>query len=295
MRRSFIGAIHLTGSKPDTRADSVERHPNVANRWSGATAVVPERSASRNVSGESPNGDTTPTPVIAIGSATARTLPFRIVKVQSGSAPLSAVAFATLLLVLIGAVCTAGERDLFDDLFARGQKQNAGLKTLTASFTETSTSPLLVQPLVARGTVVVERPARVALRYTDPDERVVLIDGDRMTVSWPSAKINSSRDIGALQQRIQKYFVDSSPRELRAHFEIAAREADDRAGTYLVTMVPKRKQIQEGLTRLELWIDRGSLLLSAMRMAFPGGETKLMTFADVKPNVPIDQALFRIR
>jgi outer membrane lipoprotein-sorting protein len=293
MRRSFIGAIHLTGSKPDTRAASVERHPNVANRWSGATAVDPERSASRNATGESPNGDTTPTPVIAIGSATARTLPFRIVKVQSGCAPLSAVAFA--LLVLIGTVRTAGERDLFDDLYARGQKQNAGLKTLTASFTETSTSPLLVQPLVARGTVVVERPARVALRYTDPDERVVLIDGDRMTVSWPSAKINSSRDIGAVQQRIQKYFVDSSPRELRAHFEIAAREADDRAGTYLVTMVPKRKQIQEGLARLELWIDRGSLLLSAMRMAFPGGETKLMTFADVKPNVPIDQALFRIR
>jgi outer membrane lipoprotein-sorting protein len=293
MRRSFIGAIHLAGSKLDTRADSVERHPNVANRGSGATAVAPARRASRNASGESPNGDTTPTPVIAIGSATVRTLPFRIVTVQSRSA-LSAVVFATLLVFLIGAARTAGERDLFDDLYARGQKQNAGLRTLTASFTETSTSPLLVQPLVARGTVVVERPARVALRYTDPDERFVLIDGDRLTVSWPSAKINSSRDIGALQQRIQKYFVESSPRDLRAHFDIAAREADDR-GTYLVMMVPKRKQIQEGLSRLELWIDRSSLLLSAMRMTFPGGDTKLMTFADVRPNAPIDQALFKIR
>ncbi len=187
------------------------------------------------------------------------------------------------------------EPDLFDELYARGQKQNAGLSTLTASFTETSTSPLLTKPIVASGTVIVERPGRVALRYMEPDERTVVIDGDRMTISWPSAKILSTKDISVTQRRIQKYFVDSSPRELRSHFDVTAREAQDRPGAYLVTMVPKRKQIQEGITRLELWIDRSTLLLSAMRMTFPGGDTKLMTFADVKLNVPVDPSMFTVR
>jgi len=31
----------------------------------------------------------------------------------------------------------------------------------------------------------------------------------------------------------------------------------------------------------------------AMRMTFPNGDTKLMTFTDVKPNAPIDPALFK--
>jgi outer membrane lipoprotein-sorting protein len=199
-----------------------------------------------------------------------------------------------LLASLIGAGRAAGERDLFDELHARGQKQNAGLKTLTASFVETSTSPLLTRPVIARGTAIVERPSRVALRYTDPDARVVLIDGDRMTMSWPSAGIRSVRDIGASQRRIQRYFVDSSPDELRSHFQVAALEAEDRPGTYLMTMVPKRKQILEGMTRLDLWLDRTSLLLAAMRMTFPGGDTKVMTFSDVKPNAPIDPAWFKI-
>jgi outer membrane lipoprotein carrier protein len=184
--------------------------------------------------------------------------------------------------------------DLFDDLYARGQQQNAGLKTLTAAFTETSTSPLLTRPLVARGRVYVERPSRVVLRYTDPEERIVLVDGDLMTLSWPSAKIRTTKDIGASQRRIQKYFIDSSPQELRSHFEIAADEAGDRPGTYLVTMAPRRKQIREGVARLELWLDRATLLMSAMRMTFPGGETKLMTFTDVKPNAPIDPAIFAV-
>ncbi len=168
------------------------------------------------------------------------------------------------------------------------------MKTLTASFVETTSSTLLTKPLVTSGTLAVVRPSRIVLRYAQPDERVVLIDGDTMTISWPSRHVRESKDIGASQKRIQKYFVDSSPDELRSHFTIAAREAEDRPGTYLVTMVPKRKQILEGLSRLDLWVDRTTELLVAMKMSFPSGDTKLMTFTDVKPNAPIDPSVFSV-
>jgi outer membrane lipoprotein-sorting protein len=188
----------------------------------------------------------------------------------------------------------AGARgDLFDELFKEGQAKNGGLKTLTASFVETTTSTLLTRPLVSSGTLAVVRPSRIVMRYAQPDDRVVLIDGDTLTMSWPSKNVRQSKDIGAAQKRIQKYFVDSSPNELRGHFTISAREATDRPGTYLVDMVPKRKQIQEGLSKLELWVDRSTQLMAAMRMTFPNGDTKLMTFTDVKPNAPVDPALFK--
>ena len=234
---------------------------------------------------------------MAIRSLTSGTLPLRIVRLQRPRrhrrAVLALAASAALAIAAIGfstRAVTAG--DLFDELYERGQKQNAGLKTLTASFTETSTSALLARPVVERGVVYVERPSRVALRYSDPGTRVVIIDGDRMTVSWPAAKVDTVKDIAASQRRIQKYFVDTSAKELRNHFDVAAKEADDRPAAYLVTMIPKRKQILEGLTKLELWIDRKTLLLAAMQMTFPNGDTKTMTFADVKVNVPIDQGSF---
>src|SRR4051812_6934319 len=63
----------------------------------------------------------------------------------------------------------------FDRLYDEGQQRNAAMKTLTARFTETTTSALLVRPLVAHGMLAVERPSRVALRYSDPDARVILI------------------------------------------------------------------------------------------------------------------------
>jgi outer membrane lipoprotein-sorting protein len=57
-------------------------------------------------------------------------------------------------------------------------------------------------------------------------------------------------------------------------------------------MVPKRKQIQEGLSRLELWVDGTTQLMTAMKMTFPNGDTKVMTFTDVKPNAPLDRSRF---
>ena len=60
-------------------------------------------------------------------------------------------------------------------------------------------------------------------------------------------------------------------------------------------MVPKRKQIQEGLAELELWVDQSSQLLSAMRMTFPNGDTKLMEFEDVVPNAVLDPSMFTAR
>jgi outer membrane lipoprotein-sorting protein len=180
----------------------------------------------------------------------------------------------------------------FDALYERGQRANGGLKTLTARFTETTTSPLLTRPLVARGTLALQRPSTVVLQYDMPEQRTVLIDDKRLLVSWPGRNIHQTRNIGQMQERIQKYFVDSNPDELRKSFDITMSEAEKRPGADHLVLVPKRKQIREGLTLLDLWIDRASLLLTAMRMTFAGGETKLMTLEDVVPNAPIPPGTF---
>ncbi len=211
------------------------------------------------------------------------------------------MAIAILTIVLAAgarptrAAADTPPHDSFDELYERGQKVNAAIKTLTAHFTETTTSTLLTKPIVARGRLSVERPARVILRYADADTHVVLIDGNTMTVAWPSRNVNQKIDIGSSQGRIQKYFVDGTAADLRKQFDIDDRaQGDNRPNTYYVSMVPKRKQIREALARLELWVGRTSMLLDTMKMTFANGDTKTMTFEDVVPNAPLEAGTFRI-
>jgi outer membrane lipoprotein-sorting protein len=177
----------------------------------------------------------------------------------------------------------------FDRMYEQGQRRNAGMKTLTARFTETTTSTLLVRPLVARGTVLVERPAHVALRYVEPDDRVIVIDERTLTSSWPSTR---TIDISTAMGRVQKQFVNGSVEDLRREFEIDDSRALATPGVYHVVMTPKRRQIREALSSLDLWVDLDSMLLRTMRMTFPGGDTKTMTFEAVQVNVPLPPGAF---
>jgi outer membrane lipoprotein-sorting protein len=189
----------------------------------------------------------------------------------------------------------AAAADAFDELYARGKQANDSMKTLTARFTETTTSTLLTRPLVARGRVAVERPSRVVLRYTEPDARTVLIDGNAMTIVWPSRKLRQVTDISSTQGRIQKYFINGTAGDLRHEFQIEDHPSGgDRPNAYYVSMIPKRKQIHETLARLDLWVDRTSLLLDVMTMTFANGDTKTMAFEGVVKNAPLDPATFAI-
>jgi len=182
----------------------------------------------------------------------------------------------------------------FDELFQRGRQTVGGVKTLTARFTETTTSVLLTRPLVAHGTLAVERPSRVVLRFTEPDQRVVLIDGDRMTTVWPSRNLRQTSNIASSQARIQKYLATESAAELRKQFGITHRDSDERRGALEVTLLPKRSQIRDTLPRLDLWVDKTSFLLTAIRLNFATGDTKTMTFEDVALNVPLKPETFSI-
>lgn len=201
-------------------------------------------------------------------------------------------AMATVILQAAPGIPFSPSRDLFDEIYARSRGIEASLKTVTARFTETTASSLLSRPLVAHGTLAVQRPSKIVLHYTEPEARTLLIDQDRLTLAWPSRGDPHQTDIAAAQRRIERYFLDKSPDELRRNFTIDATETSDRPGTWRITMVPKRKQIQQGLTRLDLWIDRTSLLLSAMRMTFPNADTKLMVFENVVVNGPVDSKIF---
>ena len=201
------------------------------------------------------------------------------------------VAMLALCVVQLSAQ-RKGTDSSFDAIYKRGIELNSQLKTLTAHFTETTTSTMLTRPLIASGTLAVERPSRVVLHYREPEQRDVLLEGDRMTVSWPSRHIREVTNIATANRRIQKYFVDASPDRLRDSFTIASRIAADRSNTYQLTMVPKRKQMKDGLSALDLWIDDASLLLTAMKMTFPNGDIKLMVLDTVVANQPIDPSVF---
>ncbi len=184
--------------------------------------------------------------------------------------------------------------DLFDEIYRKGQPFAESLKTIRARFTEVTTSSLLVKPLTASGTLVVVRPTDILLTYTQPERRLLRIDATSLLFVWPDRGLRERKDIRQAMERVQRYFVNKSPDELRKHFTIRAARDGARPGTYRVELVPTRPQISRGLARLDLWLHEETLLLAAMTMTFPNGDTKTMTFTDVVVNEPVSGDELRV-
>lgn len=200
-----------------------------------------------------------------------------------------------LLALLLGGLLVADQKpatkgDLFVEIYQRSLPMASSLKTIRAHFTETTTSSLLATPLVAEGTLVAVRPVDLLITYIRPDRKILRMDEKKLLFVWPDRHLRQESDIEQAQKRVQHYFVDKSPEDLRKHFTIQATEDAQKPGTYLVDLVPTRKQIKEGVSRIELWLDKSSLMLSSMRMTFPNGDTKTMVLRDVETNIPVDLA-----
>ena len=65
-----------------------------------------------------------------------------------------------------------------------------------------------------------------------------------------------------------------------------------KADAHVLEMVPRRKQMAEGIDRLRIWIDRSRLVMTRMVLDYPGGDSKTLELHDIRTNVAIDESVF---
>ena len=157
---------------------------------------------------------------------------------------------------------------------AAAQQVNADLKTLTAHFTETTTSSLLTRPLVSRGTLAVERPSRVVLRYDEPEARVVLIDGDTMTMSWPAER-QAGRPTSA-PRRAGSRNISSTARRPSCAAASRSTSRRRRSSRHLSRDDGAEAEADSGRAVAARSVGRPVVACcwSAMQMTFPNGDTE---------------------
>jgi outer membrane lipoprotein-sorting protein len=210
------------------------------------------------------------------------------------------------VIVLLAALAgvSAAPRDPFDELHARIAAAEATRHTIRARFTETTTSSLLARPMVAHGTLIGEKsapgkligvkPTRLLIRYTSPDRKTVFFDGNRLVVLHGDGGEPERIDITEIMKTVNKYFTTASPDQLRRAFTIRAFVDPDMTGRYQIDLLPRRKQVKQGLERLQIWVTSDTYMLAQIKMSFPGGDSDVVTLDDVQLNVPVSPATFEV-
>jgi outer membrane lipoprotein carrier protein len=182
------------------------------------------------------------------------------------------------------------------DLLKKFNERQQAVQSLTATFTERKNLSLLAKPVVANGTFLYSKPARIKWEYSEPEPRVFLITEDRFVAYYPAQKRAEEVPLSKLAgRRVFRVFgIGQTAEDLEKFFDITQADPGTESGCYLLVLTPKRRRVKDRLTRVRFWVDAQTYLPRKLEYLESDGDSTLLTFANLRLNPEIAEARFSV-
>jgi outer membrane lipoprotein-sorting protein len=171
------------------------------------------------------------------------------------------------------------------EVLQAASRRYAPVTSLCADFVQHLRVPLLDQERTARGRLCQARPNLFAMRFTDPQGDVFVVDGESVWYYTPSTDAKQAfrfpvaRGTGGLD--FHREFLEDP--ELK--YDVSYESRDQVAGTETdrLRLVPKRPS---GYRSAVLWIEQGTSILRVIRLEEENGNERTINLRDIAFGAP---------
>lgn len=190
------------------------------------------------------------------------------------------------------AVLPAAATDL-NDVLAQFDRVQDGMQTISADFTETNTSALLNEPIVAKGRFFMTKPDAIRWEYTTPERMSFVISADEYTGYFPVRKKAEKRNIQRWREQLFRFFgIGQGSTELGKFYNIRLREADD--DSYLLSLSPKRRRVKKRVDEVLFWLDAKTYLPKRVEYRAKDGTGRTIEFEKIQLNPDLAAGLYHV-
>jgi len=169
-----------------------------------------------------------------------------------------------------------------------------GTKTLTADLEQTSRSKLFKQVLVQRGRLVFRAPRQIRWEYTTPDPSLLVLDGDKATMTSPGAPAQTfdlAKDptMGAIFDQLLTFVGGGSLSQAETAYTLAVGGSDK---SPMVTLTPKPGTPADKIfSKITLTFDKASIV-DKIDLLEKSGDEKTIVFTKIVRNGPVMDVSF---
>ena len=181
-----------------------------------------------------------------------------------------------------------------DATLDRAMKTYEKAKSTRASFEQVLTNPLTGSTANAKGEILMDRPHKLSVRFTDPSGDRIVADGVSLWVYLPSQ--NPTQVFRLPQGKSGMGGVDvigqffDSPRE-RFNISDAGVARIGAIATHAIKLVPKKPS--GPFAKATVWVDDTNGQLRQFEVTDANGLVRRVTLTKVETNVKIDADNFR--
>lgn len=187
---------------------------------------------------------------------------------------------AGLLLAVFIVAGRASAQDRGLEILHEAAERYAAVETLCADFTQHLSVPLLRRERTGTGRLCQGRPNLFAMRFTDPEGDLIVVDGDFAWIYFPSndkkTVLKTSADRSAGGRDFHREFLEDP--ELKYEVEYEGRDVIDGHRTHRLRMLPKGPVSYRAAV---VWIDEGDPVLRQLRLEEENGSVRTILLANV--------------
>lgn len=170
----------------------------------------------------------------------------------------------------------------------------AKVKSMSGTFEQTVTNPLMRSSAVAKGTFAQQRPNKLAVRFTDPSGDAIIADGSHLWIYLQQAapgQVMKRRASDEMALPIDAgQFLDSPATK----YEIVSKGAESVSGrpAQMLGLTPK-KGISAPFTRATVWIDDADGLIRQFEVTESSGLIRRIRLTKVNVNPKLRPSEFK--
>ncbi|HEY7956704.1 MAG TPA: outer membrane lipoprotein carrier protein LolA [Polyangia bacterium] len=206
-----------------------------------------------------------------------------------------ALALATALVFALPAWAAPAPK--LDVLLAKLQASSKQVRTLSGEFTQRNRIKLFKQELRSRGRLYFQAPRRIRWEYTEPDPSVLVLDGQKATLSTPGAPpqvfdLAHDATMAAIFDQLLLWLGPGSLAQAHNDYQLTASGT---AAEPILTLEPKPSSpVAKAFQRIQLRLDGKSWLLKSILLVEKSGDEKEITFTRLERNVPLPPNAFHV-
>jgi len=211
---------------------------------------------------------------------------------------IAALAFLALAAppALAGEVKDAGAASRLATVLESFDRVQSQIRTLSAEFVQTTSNPVLKEPVVAKGRFYLTKPDSVLWEYTTPEPmRFVVAEGE-YTGYFPERRRAEKRDIKRWSEQLFRFFgLGQGSQELGKFYEIAlGAPSPDVKGAHLLVLTPKKRRVKKNVEEVKLWVDAATLLPRRIDYIGKDGNEREIRFLDPRLNPDLAAGLYQV-
>ncbi len=158
---------------------------------------------------------------------------------------------------------------------------SAKVKAVECDFTQTKESSLLADTAVSTGHMTYRRPAYLEWHYLMPNPLSFIAEGEQVSIIREGRTETLTGNQGRMMREMTRMIVgniEGSALTDEKYFQSQFEEAGD---TLIVTLIPKKREMQKMWSRLLLYYDKTSLNATRFELYEASGDLTTITFSKI--------------